>query len=205
MTKFEWTTLIGLGLAVVAIFAYFGYLVLSQRSEPPSFFPPAPILREASEKGMTAKEAYSFALELAKSWRGDAEIIFASTVFSDVTDVNGMERSWTFCFYSSSSRKIYTIVVVEGEARPLKETGVPLGLNPVSASNWWVDSPEAISAWLSGGGGDFLARNQEVDLTAALRFPSDGSAPIWTVVGSAEEGSYVLSVLVDAVSGKVVE
>jgi hypothetical protein len=144
-------------------------------------------------------------LELAKSWRGDAEIIFASTVFSDVTDVNGMERSWTFCFYSSSSRKIYTIVVVEGEARPLKETGVPLGLNPVSASNWWVDSPEAISAWLSGGGGDFLARNQEVDLTAALRFPSDGSAPIWTVVGSAEEGSYVLSVLVDAVSGKVVE
>jgi hypothetical protein len=116
-----------------------------------------------------------------------------------------MEGSWTFCFYSSSARKIYIIVVVGEEARPLRETEAPVELSPASASNWWMDSPGAISAWLSGGGRDFLARNQNVDLTAVLRFPSDNSTPIWTVVGSAEEGSSVLSVQVDAVSGEVMK
>ncbi len=146
-------------------------------------------------------------MEVATAWQGDARLVSASADWLGPTAENleDQEAPWSFNFYSPEARKVYAVVVSEGQARGVRASQVPRDLNPAPVEGWQIDSPAALATWLANGGRDFLARYPQAQVSAQLRFPSDSPNPLWTVRGLDEQSSAHFMVKIDATSGTIIE
>jgi hypothetical protein len=152
----------------------------------------------------SARSLYDRAEQVAKEWQPDAALTSAVASWPFVTqdDLSG-PVDWTFSFFSPGTQRIYVLNVYPERIVPLRETLSPYPLPVVALEGWRVDSHQALSAWLNGGGGDFLRSHPVVDVSVRLGL-EDGRAA-WGVAGVDRESGSTFAVRLDAALGKRVE
>ena len=217
MIKKGWAIVGGLLVANLAVFGVLAYLLLRSPSSlvsplspssPSPASPPTAATKGAEAEGAaTVKAFYPVALEVATAWQSDARLVSASADWPGPTaeTLEDQEVLWSFNFYSPAARKVYAIAVSGGQARGVRESWVPRDLNPAAVEGWQIDSPAALATWLANGGSEFLARYQQAQVRARLRFPSDSPTPLWMIWGADEQSSANFMLKIDAASGIIVE
>jgi hypothetical protein len=213
MTKKGLIIVSGLLLANLVVFGALAYLILSSPASSlvsplsSGLLPTAATGEAGTDRAATAKGLYPVAMEVATAWQSDARLVSTSADWPGPTAENleDQEVAWSFNFYSPAARKVYAVVVSEGQARGVRASQVPRDLNPAPVEGWQIVSPAALATWLAHGGRDFLTRYPEAEVSAQLRFPSDSPTPLWTVRGLDEQSSAHFMVKIDATSGTIIE
>jgi hypothetical protein len=163
-------------------------------------------LPAALAEGATAKGVYAVAMEEARSWQPDGQLAVVVAHWRTRERQWPASVSWTFQFYSPSTRRLAVIVVDKGRARLLQESPTPYSVSTIDQEQWKVDSLAALNTWWNAGGGTFVSLNPELDLTAQLRPVQDtqaGDRLVWSVVGFV--GSQVKRLTIDGTTGEPVQ
>jgi len=177
---------------------------LAQPVQPNAPTPGLAVQYTPAASDVTARTLYPLALERARSWRADAQLVSARGLW-DKTAINlvGRPVEWDYRFYSAEARLLYFVTVKpDGQVagtQHLRTVNQPPGL-PVD--DWQIDSPAALTSWLNGGGGQFLGSRPGSQVVAQLSARSAGAAPAWTVVGYDRAKEEYLAISVQAASGE---
>jgi len=195
----RWWLLLGLGLVLLAVVGAFVYVRLARPAAPP------PVMG-SGEDGVTARQAFAPAAELAAQWQEDARLAAISCRRSAVGIQLGGEVEWAFQFFSPATQRLALIAVTGGTARMVRESVSPYTVPTFSAESWSVDSDQALQTWWNRKGGTLVAQRPDTDLAMQLRIPDEGGEhPVWTVVGSIAGTETAFIVVVDATNGALVE
>lgn len=198
MTRWQKITLASLGLILLTMLGTLAYVLLTRPKpgELPVAAAPAPTYT-VTAGAVTARSAYGQAEAVARAWQGDAALLSASAVWrkTSVADLS-WPVAWNYQFYSSGTAKIYLVVVRDGQARGIRESLSPYKLTSIPGEQWQVDSHRALSAWLNGGGGNFMRQYSLLDIQAKLSVQQGRLA--WVVSGTDAVGTDGLDVVVDA-------
>ena len=195
----RWLLMLGFGLSLLVVV---GVLVHDRLAAPVA----PPPTTEVGDGGVTARQAFAPAAELAAQWQEDAHLAAISGRWSAVGMQPGDQVEWTFQFFSPSTQRLAIIVAVGEEARVLREGLSPYMVPTFSTEKWRVDSDEALRTWWESGGSTVVARRPDTDLAVQLHMPDGGGDhPIWTVVGWVVGTRSAFTVVVDATSGAQVE
>jgi hypothetical protein len=194
----RWWLLLGLGLVLLAVVGALVYGRVAPASPPP--------IGGAVDGGVTARQAFTAAAELAAQWQEDAGLSVASCHWPAVEVQSGGAVEWNFQFFSPSTQRL-ALVAADGEAaRVVRESLSPYVVPTFSAEAWRVDSDQALQTWWDRGGGRWVARRPDIDLAMQLRMPDDGDDdPVWTVVGLVVGADATFSVRVNATDGTLLE
>lgn len=149
-------------------------------------------------------DAYGQAQAAAQARASDAQLVSASAHWHGVGEdaLLGGPSNWTFVFYSPGSGCSLDVVVDAGAARVVNQTQawvVPMAL---AEGSWQTGPSDALLAFLACGGRAFLDAHPQavVDLHLA---GNDEGTPVWTIVALDPEDRSLLSLLVDAETGRV--
>jgi hypothetical protein len=214
VTRAQLTVLWGLAVGVVLVFAVLTY-VLSQPWPPErlSAAPQAPVpvgtmsraaVYRLPETPYSAHSVYDRAERVAKAWQPDAGLAsaVASWPFAELDELSG-PVDWTFSFFSPGTQRVYVVNVSQEQVTPIREALSPYPLPVVALDRWRVDSHQALSAWLDGGGGEFLRSHSIVDISARLGV-EEGQG-LWAVVATGRGNQSVFAIRVDAADGNVLQ
>ncbi len=144
---------------------------------------------------VSAKSTYPLALEKAKSWRGDAELVACRGTWEQ-TAVNlvGQPVQWDYRFYSAQAKTLFFVTVTpDGQVAGTQHMrSLARAPSFVTIESWQVDSPAALTNWLNAGGGAYLGSRPGIEVSAQLSVRQAGTDPQWTVVGydPAKEDDY---------------
>ena len=193
--------LLGLGLILLAVVGALVY----DRWVGPAVSPPAAAEGVVSA-GVTARQAFSPAAELAVQWQEDARLAAVSGRWPAVGMVrSGGEVEWAFQFFSPSTQRLALFAVVGGEARMVRESVSPYVVPTFPTEEWRVDSDQALRVWWDRGGGSLAARRPDAALAMQLRMPDEGGGqPVWVVVGSVAGTETAFVVVVNGTDGTLV-
>ena len=79
-------------------------------------------------------------------------------------------------------------------------------MSTFSTEAWRVDSDQALGTWWGRGGDSMVARRSDIDLAMQLRMPDEGDGqPVWTVVGLLAGTETAFIVVVNGMTGALVE
>jgi hypothetical protein len=214
VTRTQLAVLWGLAVGVVLIFAVLTYVLsrpsptarlsaASQAPAPVGTMPRAEVYR-LPETPYSARSAYGPAERVAQAWQPDAGLVsaVASWPFSDLDDLSG-PVDWTFSFFSPGTQRVYVINARQEQVTPIREALSPYPLPVVALDRWRVDSYQALSAWLDGGGGEFLQDHAIVDIS--VRLGGDEGQILWVVVGTDRGNQSAFAVRLDAADGSALE
>ncbi len=136
-------------------------------------------------KGTTARALLPQAVEKAKAWNKDAVLTNLSTL---TVNTDGTSDSWTYAFFSPSSKKFLSVTQNGSELKVIK---IPFGLKkPIGGK--FIDSHQAITeAKKNGLKGNSLSMGLAVFGT---------KESVWAVNGGHDSGD--VSILIDATTGK---
>ena len=195
----RWLLLLGLGLVLLAVVGALVYGRLAGSAAPPPVVAPV-------GGGVTARQAFAPAAELAVQWQQDARLAVVSCFRPEVGVRLGGEVEWAFQFFSSSTRRLALITVAGGTARMVRESVSPYTMSTFSTEAWRVDSDQALGTWWGRGGDSMVARRSDIDLAMQLRMPDEGDGqPVWTVVGLLAGTETAFIVVVNGMTGALVE
>jgi hypothetical protein len=204
----RWIVLLTL-IFVVALVLALLVLTLYQPSERPADTgagaAPANLPASLAE-GVTARQAYPPAAEIAQSWQPDGQLAIVTAHWRPRQGRWSTDVAWTFQFYSPTTRQLAVVVVDGGRARLLREALSPYPLRTFGTDDWQLDSLAALGSWWNAGGGTFVSLYSEVDLTAQLRvLDGDGADGrlVWTVTGIT--GGQLKRLVVDGTTGEQVQ
>lgn len=149
-------------------------------------------------------DAYGQAQAAAQARASGARLVSASAHWHGVGEdaLLGGPSNWTFLFYSPGTDRSLDIVADAGAARVVNQTQawvVPMAL---AEGAWQAGPSDALLAFLACGGRAFLDEHPQavVDLHLA---GNDEGTPVWTIVALDPEDRSLLSLLVDAETGRV--
>jgi len=149
----------------------------------------------------TARQALAPATELASQWQADAQLTIASCHWRVAE-----KGEWAFQFFSSSTRRLALITVIDGAAHMKRERLSPYSVPTFSSEEWQVDSERAFKTWWDGGGSVWVARRPDIDLVMQLQVPNEGGEhPVWTVAGFVADTEDIFITTVDAIDGTVIK
>jgi len=195
----RWLLVLGLGfvlLAVVGALTY-GWLVRPAAPSPAA---------EVTVGGVTARQAFAPAAEVAGQWQEDAQLAAVSGHWPAVELRTGGQVEWAFQFFSPSTQRLALVTVAGGQAHVVRESLSPYVVSTFSAEAWRVDSERALQTWWSRGGESLVTRRPDADLAMQLRVPEGaGGRPVWSVVGLIAGTETAFTVMVNATDGAVVE
>lgn len=162
-------------------------------------------LSDPPELGTTATEAYRAAAEEATGWQEDAQLVGAVAHYSN-PGAGTTDAQWAFQFYSPAAHRLSLIVVIEGQARQVRDVLSPYRVPTTSRKRWRIDSDEALRIWWERGGQYLLTRRPSADLTLRLEASEDhGEVPVWTVVGTIPDVGTDHTVTLSGLDGSVLE
>ena len=204
----RWAVLLTL-IFVVALVLALLVLALYRPSERPADTgagaAPANLPASLAE-GVTARQAYPPAAEIAQSWQPDGQLAIVTAHWRPRQGRWPTDVTWMFQFYSPDTRRLAVVVVDGGRARLLREAVSPYPLPTFSTEDWQLDSLAALGVWWNAGGGTFASLYSEVDLTAQLRVldgDGEGGRLAWAVTGIT--GGQVKRLVVDGTTGEQIE
>ncbi len=198
MTRWQKIILVSLSLIVLTMLVMLAYVLLTVPTS--DELPPTPVPKPTytvPAAAVTARSAYEQAQAAAQAWQADALLVSASAVWRKTSvAVLSWPVAWNYQFYSPGTKKIYLIVVRDGQASGIRETLSPYKLATVNIDQWQVDSHQALSAWLNGGGGGFMRQYTLIDIQAKLSMQQDKL--LWIISGTNALGTEGLDVVVEA-------
>jgi hypothetical protein len=201
----EWTILIVLVVLVLAI--YGGLLLVVTRGGGTRVESAVPRPTPAW-KGLTAREAYPLAREVARAWQPDAQLSMASSSWrGSATPQELLEgrTTWGFHFVSPSAGQFCVVSVVGDKAQVIESGDIPRVPVLLEVADWNVDSPQALSIFLDHSGRDFLAAHAGADVHLRLLTSVENGTLLWLAVGLSAQDDLAHTVSIDAVTGAVVE
>jgi hypothetical protein len=194
------------GCALLGAVFYFGVL------QSPSTASTANILRPQATftvvyNQVTARSSQEVAFAQARDlWQEDAQLMAVmSTWESTNLESVGQPTTWTYRFYSPSTRRLFFVTVTpEGELiGTLHGERLYNAPQPIPLEDWAMDSPEALSAWLNYGGATMLAAMPGIQVVAQLQVRSQDSPLTWTIAGYDRVSQNYHSIFIDAKNKKV--
>jgi hypothetical protein len=159
-------------------------------------------------EGRTATDAYLTAKSRAMTWKEDAMLYSASATWSqgaDQQEMLGGVTGWGFTFYSSVASSIALFSVVGDEATLVTEGNVAQQQQPLNASEWKLDSQDALQRFLEEGGTSFMEAEGVIILTMLLTSNSESSGIEWRVSLFATQTQKTLTMRIDATSGVILD
>jgi len=204
----RWVILLGLAFVVALALALL-ILALFRPSERPADTSGGLALASLPAglaEGVTARQVYPPAAEVAQSWQPDGQLAIVTAHWRPRQGRWSAAVAWMFQFYSPATRRLAVVVVDGGRARLLRETLSPYPLRTFSTDDWQLDSLAALGAWWNAGGGTFVSLYSEVDLTAQLRVldgDGEGERLAWAVTGII--GDQVKRLVVDGTTGEQIQ
>lgn len=160
--------------------------------------------------------AHERALEEARTWAADAELVLLSgveapgshpatereddarlAVPADADVGDGRAPAWTALFYSEGENATLSVRVVGDQVRALEPTGSPE--TPVPLANWSVDSPEAAATALDER--SFREAALAEGANVALTLGTEGGEPVWTLKARSGAHGGATTARVHAVNG----
>jgi hypothetical protein len=160
---------------------------------------------------LSIRSLYPEALEVAKDWKEDAYLVEAQVSFGE-SSVDEYQYAY-FSFRSPSTDIIGLAVWYDPATSSFRDEWLSIAKAkrklPISDSDWPVDSTEALKIVQSNGGKEFLTGRSENDLYLYLRLEKrqNNGQPltVWFAAYYDETAGEELFVVIDALSGKVVE
>ena len=149
-------------------------------------------------------DAYGQARAVARAEAGDAQLVSASTQWQAVsagTLLDGADN-WSFLFYSPVSSEALDVVVDTGTARVVNRTRVWVMPKALAEGDWRAGPRDALLAFLAYGGRVFLEEHPQAVVNLHLAERDDGG-PAWSIVALDAKERSLLSLLVDAETGRV--
>jgi hypothetical protein len=186
--------IIGLGLLVAVTYGILAILLVNS-----SF------TRVPDSPGFTAKEAFPRALEAARAWQSDAQLVSANASWRGLRpeELMAEEVSWSFAFFSPQARSVRIWSMTAQGAAAVETINASPKTRALESAAWEVDSPQVLTAFLNHGGSGFLEANPEATVSLRLGPSEDGESPIWLAFGISSSNRSTLTVQVDPVSGEV--
>jgi hypothetical protein len=170
---------------------------------PPAATPTPEPTPEAA--GLTsAREAYELAWPDVEEWSPDAILAEADCTGASPA---GKCREWEFMFMMSADTDVtelgYRIVVNDGQLDTARSGEDYLFLADQLGTDW-MDSTEAVQAFLDDGGRQFLDENPQAAISNLELYSSEAGSPMWTVRATAgNETNAEFARDVDAISGEM--
>jgi hypothetical protein len=168
--------------------------------------PSPPELVNIPFSGTTAKTAYLSALTKAQDWSADVQLVSLSADWRNAAPPDlGQVAVWDFNFFSPEHGRIFLASVIQGQpptgrAHPFKIRRPPRIVSPEA---WLIDSDQAASIWLSNGGNTFLETYPENQVEILFRQGRDSNTPVWSVIGTNLDQSYLFYLMIDAQTGNI--
>jgi hypothetical protein len=147
---------------------------------------------------ITAAEAWELAIARAHPWQADAVPFEFTTTSSGPLDAQGRSTDWSINFASAKGKAVDMISISDGLIRCYSLSGAG-GRTLTSIDQITFDSKKLYEA-AQKAGGDKLGGN--VKITAGLA-QGTGGKPLWYLNYQNAQGREVLSVVIDAKTGKV--
>jgi hypothetical protein len=187
--------LIVLGVVVLAVYGVLAVLVIG-----------LPGRSGASQKGFTALAAYPAALAAAQAWQSDAQLVSATTSWSDLTadELFEAETSWGFTFHSPQTREIRIVSAAADGAEGIESLPATARTRGVDVGFWQVDSPQVLDLFLNHGGRDFLAQHPGATVSLRLGPEEGGERLVWLAFGIYTADRSTMTLQVDANTGEVI-
>jgi len=144
-----------------------------------------PVIR-LNEGEITAQKLYPVAQEAARAWENDVQFISASASW-DHASLAALEEpvDWVYRFYSPGLQRILFVIVTPEQkvlVRPHLQR-VRREQNFINPDQWEMDSPAALSNWLSNGGNGWLQVALNPTVSAQLTFHPVKKELLWTISG----------------------
>lgn len=148
--------------------------------------------------GQTAQEAYDMALNVARDWSSDVQLLSASATWPAGASFVSGEASWGFQFYSPAAQSTALIAVDGARARRLRSGPTESSVAPLNVEGWLVDSPQAVEIMMNNGGEQFLQQAGPSSLILTLNLVNQFQ---WQAKLIDTQTKEVLSMTVDPTSG----
>jgi hypothetical protein len=184
-----------LGVAVVVVYGTLAILLIG-----------GPGRDTSSEAGITAKATYPTALEAARAWQDDAQLVSATASWRDLTADQLLERraSWGFTFFSPQTRQMRIISVSKEGTEEVESISVPPTIRTADVESWQIDSPDVLRLFLDGGGRDFMAQYPDGTVSLRLGPQEGGDRLVWMAFGIYSPDRATIALQVDAATGEVI-
>jgi hypothetical protein len=189
----------------MGVLAILAWLALSCTSSTP---PP-----EISVETLSLQALYPEALSIAQKWKEDAYLVRAQTTFW----VRGAEgyRYANFSFRSPSTDVIGLYIGYDPETGLFEDEWLSIAKvdsqrePEIRDADWPIDSPQALEIAQSLGGAEFLSGRADRDLYMYLRLRTqregEQAQTVWTAAYYYETAGQSLIVVIDALTGEVIE
>lgn len=210
MSRVEWI----LGGLLVLLLAIVGVLALLLWFQPDVSQPPtvptqaAVVAPTPVYVGQTALAASLAAQQQATVWQPDAQLYKADATWpqgASVSDLRKGASAWSFTYYSPGRLANAVFTVVDGESSLVTESAVQRPLQLQAATNWKVDSPQAIEKMLREGGEQFINREGITTLIMAMTTDGPDGRSQWFISLFAPQTRHSFTMRLDADSGEVLE
>jgi len=141
---------------------------------------------ELDEGEVTAKKLYPVAEEAARAWESDVQFISASASWDHASLATlAAPVDWVYNFYSPGLQRILFVIVTPEQkiiVRPHLQK-VRREVKIINPEQWAMDSPTALSNWLSNGGNGWLQSALNPTVSAQLTYNPIREELEWTVAG----------------------
>ena len=161
-------------LTVLFLFTLGGVMVFWLQSRAYTNLPAgasaASAVQNESGNGMTAKQAFSAADQLAIQWQPDAQILSASATivrFETLEDIYNGKADWTVVYYSPIAKAVAEYTVTENSASFLNAKSTDVNVSLLDLETVRLDSNQAMTIAVSNGATDLF--EGEADRVALLK------------------------------------
>lgn len=187
--------LIGLFLLILVTYGILAVLVLNLRDRGSVVAP-----------GFTAKEAYPLALSEARAWQEDCQLVSLNASWRGADPeaiVEDEEVSWSFSFFSPTTRSLGIFAVTAHGARQLDSMDAPPNTRTIEEGHWQVDSHQVLTSFLNQGGRQLLAQDPAANVSLRLGPGEEENSMVWLAIAISGDKRDTITVQVDPGSGDV--
>ena len=208
MKRTDW--LIAGFLTVLFLFTLGGVMVFWLQSQAYANLPTETSIdtgsQNSSGEGLTAKDAFLAADQLAAQWQIDAQIISASAKivqFEALEDIYNGKANWTIVYYSPIARAVANYTITENGASFLNAKTVDVDLALLDLEKVVLDSNQAMTIAVSNGAATLF--EGEADRVASLKLEQSQQTgrPEWRIFIQNETSGASRNFYIDAETGQL--
>jgi len=161
----------------------------------------APVPATPVTAALTGQEVYNLALAEAQKWQPDAVLSEIGTLSPLNTD--GKSTGWLLKFWSPSSKGLNSIMLMDGEFTTMP-TDLPVPQAVTVGKNAILDTKRLYDTAEAGGAAKFTAQGYRPS-ASLVPYPVDESRLTWYLNYQGGDYRVVFTVIIDALSGEIIQ